>query len=116
MDKTLDDKMQNLLQRLQGNYSVKVNDGAGLLDGKDTFSRSFPVPPINLEAAQLILDMQAALEQQKEREGKLVEALRFYAEFEEDCIRLECHKNEDINEIFDIAKVAEATLKELGIL
>lgn len=46
--------MKDLLNRLRGIYTVPVNDGAGLLNGKDTFTRSFQPSPINVEAAQAI--------------------------------------------------------------
>src|ERR1035437_6368959 len=43
--------MNDLKQRLRGIYTVPVNDGGGLLDGKDTFTRDFsPMPPICGEA------------------------------------------------------------------
>ncbi len=44
----------SLVNRLRGIYDVPVNDGAGLLDGKDTFTRSFAMPPICLQAADEI--------------------------------------------------------------
>ncbi len=43
-----------LTDRLRGIYTVPVNDGAGLLNGKDTYTNTFPVPPINIEAANEI--------------------------------------------------------------
>lgn len=46
-----------LIDRLRGIYTLPVNDGAGLLDGKDTFTRTFPVAPIQVEAAILIADL-----------------------------------------------------------
>ena len=46
--------MTPLTQRLRGIYTVPVNDGDGLLDCKDTFTRTFEVPPINHEAAACI--------------------------------------------------------------
>jgi hypothetical protein len=46
--------MGDLVDRLRGIYAVPVNDGAGLLNGKDTFTRSFPMPPICKEAADEI--------------------------------------------------------------
>lgn len=59
---------------------------------------------------ETIRDMQQALEQQKEREGKLVEALKFISTGclvppDGGCPKLE-----------DAVETAEATLKELGIL
>lgn len=50
-----------LTDRLRGTYIVPVNDGAGLLDGKDTFTRAFTTPPIQHAAAQLIDLLTAAL-------------------------------------------------------
>jgi hypothetical protein len=44
----------DITDRLRGIYTVPVNDGAGLLDGKDTFTRSFTTPPVQQEAAALI--------------------------------------------------------------
>lgn len=43
-----------LVDRLRGVYTVPVNDGAGLLNGKDTFTRAFEVAPIQKEAADEI--------------------------------------------------------------
>lgn len=43
-----------LLDRLRGFYNVPVNDGAGLLEGKNVYTRQFEVPPIQLEAANAI--------------------------------------------------------------
>ena len=60
---------EELQLRLKGVYTVPVNDGAGLLDGKDEFTREFDVPPINLEAAALISELSAKL---REREWQLV--------------------------------------------
>ncbi len=47
-------KPLRLVDRLRGIYTVAVDDGAGLLNGKDTFTRNFPTTPINLEAAKEI--------------------------------------------------------------
>lgn len=41
----------DITYRLRGIYTVPVNDGAGLLNGKDTFTREFKTPPIQHEAA-----------------------------------------------------------------
>jgi hypothetical protein len=49
-----DDRRATLVNRLRGIYTVPVNDGGGLLDGKDTFTNTFPVPPIQKEAAEEI--------------------------------------------------------------
>lgn len=45
----------HLIDRLHGIYTIPVNDGAGLLNGKDTFTRRFPTLPLNLEAADEIV-------------------------------------------------------------
>lgn len=53
----------SLVNRLRGIYTIPVNDGAGLLNGKDTFTRKFDgLPPINEEAAKRIEKLEAALE------------------------------------------------------
>ena len=46
--------LDSLILRLNGIYTVPVNDGGGLLNGKDTFTRRFPVTPIQKEAAATI--------------------------------------------------------------
>jgi hypothetical protein len=51
-----------LVDRLRGNYTVPVNDGAGLLDGKETFTLTFDAPSIQREAADRIEKLEAALE------------------------------------------------------
>ena len=48
-----------LVDRLRGIYTIPVNDGAGLLHGKDTYTQTFEVPPINLEAADEIERLRA---------------------------------------------------------
>ena len=50
-----------LVDRLRGIYTVPVNDGAGLLNGKDTFTSTFDVPPIHKEAAARIEQLQREL-------------------------------------------------------
>lgn len=58
-----------LTDRLRGIYTVPVNDGAGLLNGQDTFTRTFTTSPINLEAAEAIDRLTAQVaEQQREIE------------------------------------------------
>lgn len=47
-------KYYNLSQRLVGVYTVPVNDGAGPLNGKMTYTQEFPTPPICHEAAKTI--------------------------------------------------------------
>ncbi|MEE9401923.1 MAG: hypothetical protein V3V47_01870 [Desulfobacteria bacterium] len=44
----------DLIRRLRGIYTVPVNDGAGLLNGKASFTRAFETPPISHEAADAI--------------------------------------------------------------
>jgi len=51
----------DLVKRLRGEYEIPVNDGAGPLDGKDTFTRTFPVPPIHTEAANAIEELQTMI-------------------------------------------------------
>lgn len=65
-DKKLEEIIDNLIPKLRGIYTIPVNDVAGLLDDKDTFTRQFSVPPINIEAAQLIQDQQARIEELEE--------------------------------------------------
>jgi hypothetical protein len=50
-----------LIERLRGLIRVPVNDGAGLLDGKDFFERSFPTSNLAREAAARIEQLEAAL-------------------------------------------------------
>jgi hypothetical protein len=51
----------DIVERLRGKVRVPVNDGAGLLDGKDFFERSFPTSKAALEAADEIERLRAAL-------------------------------------------------------
>lgn len=50
-----------LTDRLRGNYHIPVNDGAGPLNGSMTFSREFPVTPIQREAAERIERLEGCL-------------------------------------------------------
>ena len=59
----------DLLDRLRGKYVLPVNDGAGLLDGKDTFTRQFETPPIQHEAAAEIERLRKVAEWCKRRLG-----------------------------------------------
>jgi len=53
----------SLVNRLRGIYTMQVNDGAGLLNGSDTFIRQFDgLPPINEEAANRIEKLEEALQ------------------------------------------------------
>jgi len=54
-------KPNTLIERLRGLIRVPVNDGAGLLDGKDFFERQFPASKIALEAADRIEALENAL-------------------------------------------------------
>lgn len=49
----------NLVQRLRGKYTLKINDGCGPLDGNDSFTREFEVPAINKLAADVIVRLAA---------------------------------------------------------
>jgi hypothetical protein len=51
-----------LIERLRGTFRVPVKDGAGLLDGKDFFERTFPSCQLAREAADEIERLTAALE------------------------------------------------------
>lgn len=51
----------DLVDRLRGQYHLPVNDGAGPLNGSMTFSREFPTPPIQKEAAVEIERLRAEL-------------------------------------------------------
>jgi hypothetical protein len=53
--------MSDIVNRLRGIYTVLVNDGAGPLNGSDTFTRTFPVAPIRKEAADEIERLRAAI-------------------------------------------------------
>jgi hypothetical protein len=53
--------LSTLTERLRGIYRLGVNDGAGLLDGKDTFTRDFGTTPIKSEAADRIEALEEAL-------------------------------------------------------
>lgn len=56
-------KCSKLTDRLRGIYTIPVNDGAGLLNGKDTFTNTFPVPPIQIKAADEIERLTAIIDQ-----------------------------------------------------
>lgn len=53
----------DIVDRLRGQYHLPVNDGAGPLNGSTTFSREFPTPPIQKEAASVIEALKEALKQ-----------------------------------------------------
>lgn len=48
------DMNKDLVNRLRGIYIIPVNDGAGLLDGKDTYTRTFHAPQLQHDAANEI--------------------------------------------------------------
>lgn len=56
----------DLVNRLRGIYTIPVNDGAGTLNGSDTFTCAFPVPPINGEAADEIERLRQEVERLKD--------------------------------------------------
>lgn len=58
-----------LTDRLRGVYTLAVNDGAGPLNGSDTFTRKFETPPIQKEAA-------AEIERLNDINADLLEALK----------------------------------------
>jgi len=55
--------ISSLTDRLRGKYILTVDDGGGLLNGKDTFTRAITTPPIQQEAAQVIDDLAHALKE-----------------------------------------------------
>lgn len=46
--------VERMVMRLRGKYSVPINDGCGPINGKAEFERTFDVPPINRDAANVI--------------------------------------------------------------
>lgn len=73
-------RLTTITDRLRGKYVVPVNDGAGLLDGKDTFTREFKTPPIQHEAAARIEELEAEIARLHELWGVL-NAVRAAAKF-----------------------------------
>jgi len=51
----------DIVERLRGRVRIPVNDGAGLLDGKDFFERAFPASKAAIEAADEIDRLRNAL-------------------------------------------------------
>lgn len=51
----------DIVEQLRGKVRVPVNDGAGLLDGKDFFERTFPTSKAAMEAADEIDRLRAEL-------------------------------------------------------
>ncbi len=58
-------KELDIVDRLRGKVRVPVNDGAGLLDGKDFFERTFPTSNLAREAADEIERLRAATKHQE---------------------------------------------------
>lgn len=52
----------DIVERLRGKVRIPVNDGAGLLDGKDFFERTFPTSKAAMEAADEIERLRHALQ------------------------------------------------------
>lgn len=118
MDKTLEQKAEEILtlwKSTNNKFNATIDEQYARVDNERCLKeKSFTM-------AVLIRDMQQALEQQKEREEKLVEALKFYTKLENymaDLIEgekpyFDFRKTPVHN---DSGKIAKATLKELGIL
>lgn len=64
----------DLVDRLLGKYVIPVNDGAGLLDGKSTFTRHFNAPPIQRDAADAIKSLEHQVNALQAKLRKIVEA------------------------------------------
>ena len=70
----------DIVERLRGKVRVPVNDGAGLLNGKDFFERSFPASKSALEAADEIERLRAQLRGTKDgRDWHIDTAAEFLA-------------------------------------
>jgi hypothetical protein len=74
---TLTMKDLDIVERLRGKVRVPVNDGAGLLDGKDFFERSFPTSKSAMEAADEIERLRTQLEAAR----KALEAIGHFDDF-----------------------------------
>lgn len=65
-----------LVDRLRGIYTLPVNDGAGLLDGKDTFTRDFTRdharPWEQIQAAEVIERLEAGTDVPKAEIDQLI--------------------------------------------
>lgn len=81
MTERRDDKNREpstLVDRLRGIYNIPVNDGAGPLDGKDTYTREFGTTPIQSEAADRIEQLERELAHERtERMRVADEFIRF---------------------------------------
>jgi len=63
----------DIIERLRGKVRVPVNDGAGLLDGKDFFERTFPTSKAAMEAADEIERLRA--QNASERRSGMIDAM-----------------------------------------
>lgn len=90
----------DIVERLRGKVRVPVNDGAGLLDGKDFFERTFPTSRAAMEAADEIESLRAKLASARK-------ALQFIADG---------YENHDINHVdyrVKVYQVATDALEDL---
>ena len=68
----MSDNYTALIDRLRGIYTIRVNDGAGPLNGKDTFTREFDnLPPINKHAACALEKLASHIYETKESPPEL---------------------------------------------
>jgi hypothetical protein len=74
-------KILRLVDRLRGVYTVPVNDGAGLLDGKEIFTppEPFPTPPIQKEAADRIEELERVTKRLLKLVGDMMPGVRHIA-------------------------------------
>lgn len=72
----MSERVLDLVDRLRGIYTLAVNDGAGPLNGKDTYTESFPVPPIQKEAADEIERLRAIVAKAADAVSIMEKALR----------------------------------------
>lgn len=92
-----------LTDRLRGIYVLPVNDGAGLLDGKDTFTRNFETPPIQHEAAGVI-------EALSEVARKVTQLTSICADWNLEEVEI----NGEMIDVREIGTEAEAALAKVG--
>jgi hypothetical protein len=59
----------DLIDRLNGKYTIPIQDGAGPLEGKTMFTRTFETSPIQREAAQTLQILLNLVEDLHERFG-----------------------------------------------
>lgn len=122
-------QLATLVERLRGIIRIPVNDGAGLLDGKDFFERSFPTSNLAREAANEIERLTAERERternrdmwkgQCERQAaqltKMRSALQNAANFYDDLDRLlDDGEAEVLDGIATALKTAEPTSQQFG--